>query len=103
MMNEKTRAYVNKVAKIVEANPAITKAVVVGLATQKNYTFGDDKIQLAVFTKPEAKYTTVCVDLNNALFDNDLTMVDIYMTADEDFYAEVYNLLDTGEVIFERK
>jgi hypothetical protein len=103
MMNEKTRAYVNRVAKIVETFPAITKAVVVGIANEKNYTFGDDKIQLAIFTKPEVKYTKVCIDLNNELFDNDLTMVDIYMTADEDFYAEVYNLLDSGEVIFERK
>ncbi len=101
-MNEKTKAYVNRAAEIIASNPDVTKAVVVGLATQRNYTFGDDKIQLAVFTKPEAKYTKVCVDLNNALSDNDLTMIELYMTADEDFHAAVYNLLDQGEVIFDR-
>lgn len=46
-MNEQTRAYVDKVAKIIAANPDVTKAVVVGPAVEKGFTFGD-KIQLAV-------------------------------------------------------
>ena len=101
-MNEQTRAYVDKVAKIIAANPDVTKAVVVGPAVEKGFTFGD-KIQLAVFTEPDAKYTKVFKDLNRALFDFDLTKVELNMTADEDFYAAVYNLIDKGEVIFERQ
>lgn len=98
-MNEQTRDYVNKVAKIVAENPYVTKAVVVGPAVEKEFTF-EDKIMLAVFTAPDAKYTKVCSDLHYDLFDHDLTNVELYMTADEDFYAAIYHLIDKGEVIF---
>ena len=101
-MNSKTREYVDKIAKVVEKFPDITKAVVVGTAVNDSYMFNDN-IMLAVFTKPEAKYTKICNDLNYMLFDNNLTRVDLYMTADEDFYAAVYDFIDSGEVIFERK
>lgn len=101
-MNDKTREYMDKAAKIIETIPSVTKAVVVGPAVEKNFTFGD-KIQLAVFTVPGDKYTKTFSDLNRALFDNDLTRIELYMTADEDFYAAVYNLIDKGEIIYERQ
>ena len=101
-MNDRTREYVNRAAKIVAQFPDITKAVVVGPAMNDDFAFGDCNVWLAVFTKPEAKYTKVCCDLNAAFGDNDLARIDIYMTADEDFYAEVYSLIDSGEVIYER-
>ena len=101
-MNNKTREYVDKIAKIVEKFPDITKAVVVGTAVNDSYMF-EDNIMLAIFTKPEAKISKICCDLNAILGDNGLTAIDLYPTADEDFYAAVYDLIDSGEVIFERK
>ena len=101
-MNDKTREYMNKAAKIIETIPSVTKAVVVGPAVEKSFTFGD-KVMLAVFTEPGANYAKTFGDLNRALFDNDLTKIELYMTADDDFYAAVYNLLDKGEIIYERE
>ncbi len=100
-MNNKTREYVDKIAKVVEKFPNITKAVVVGTAVNDSYMF-EDNIMLAIFTKPETKISKICCDLNAIFGDNGLTGIDLYPTADEDFYAAVYDLIDSGEVIFER-
>ena len=103
-MNTKTREYADKIAEVVKTFPEITKAAVVGPATHDTFIFNDN-LMLAVFTEPDAKYTKVCVDLNNALENAGLTKVDIYMTADEDFYAEVFsfmNSVEDSEVIYEK-
>ena len=100
-MNNRTRDYTEKIANIVKEFPLITKAVVVGPAAQDTFSFSEN-IMLAVYTKPEAKISKVCVDLNRALGDNGIFNVDIYMMADEDFYLEVHDLVDDGEVIFSR-
>lgn len=100
-MNKRTKTYIGKIAKVVERFPLITKAIVVGAAAKDTFAF-EESIMLAIYTKPEAKTSKVCVDLNRALGDNDIFNVDIYMMADEDFYIEVHDLIDKGEVIFAR-
>lgn len=100
-MNKRTKVYTNKIANAVEKFPLITKAVVVGPATTDAFSF-DENIMLAVYTKPEAKISKTCVDLNRFFGENDIFNVDIYMMADEDFYLEVHDLIDDGEVIFTR-
>lgn len=101
MMNKRTKTYTEKISKVVEKFPLITKAVVVGPATKDTFSFSEN-IMLAIYTKPEAKISKTCIDLNRCLGDNGIFNVDIYMMADEDFYMEVHNLIDEGEVIFTR-
>ena len=98
-MNKRTREYVNRISDVVKKFSGITKAVVIGPATEETFAF-DENIMLAVYTKPEANIAKTCVDLNNVLGDNNIFNIDIYMMADEDFYMEVYDLIDAGEVIF---
>ena len=92
----------DKVSKVVERCPDITRAVVIGNANENNYILGCDNIPLAIFTKQNTKISKVCIDLNNMLYDSQLKLIDIYPMADEDFYLAVSDLLTTGETIFER-
>lgn len=100
-MNKRTKNYAEKITEVIKNSQSITKAVIVGNAVREDFSF-DENIKLAVFTTPEAKISTTCIELNNALGEKDLYNIDIYMMADEDFYMEVHDLLDDGEVIFER-
>ena len=100
-MNERTRNITEKIADVVKTFPLITEAVVIGSATDNDFSF-DENIMLAVYTKPEANIATTCVELNNAFGDKNLYNIDIYMMADNDFYLEVHDLIDSGEVIFKR-
>ena len=100
-MNKRTKIYADKIADVVKNFPLITKAVIVGAAVNDNFCF-DEKIKLAIYTEPEAKISTVCVRLNDALGYKDIYNVDIYMMADEDFYMDVYDLIADGEVIFDK-
>lgn len=100
-MNKRAKAYTEKIAKVVETFPLITKAAVVGPAAEDSFSFSEN-LMLAIYTKPEAKTSIVCIDLNRALGDNGIFNVDLYMMADEDFYLEAHNLIDDGEVIFAR-
>ena len=100
-MNIRTKLYTEKIAEVVEQFPLITKAVVIGPAVKDTFSFRE-KIMLAVYTEPQAKISRVCLDLNREFSDNEIYNVDIYMMADEDFYLAVHNMIDDGEVIFER-
>lgn len=103
-MNNKIKVYTDKVATIVAKFPEITKAVIIGDAVNDNFAFdNNENIWLAIYTKPETKYSRTCCDLNRILGENNLARVDIYPMADEDFYVEAHNLIDSGKVIFERK
>lgn len=97
-MNKRTKEYSRRIADVVKKFSNITKAIIIGPATEETFAFDED-IMLAVYTKPEANIAKTCVDLNNTLGDNTIFNVDIYMMADEDFYMEVHDLIDTGEVI----
>lgn len=100
-MNKRTKIYTEKIANIIKEYPLITKAVVIGPAVKDSFCFSE-KIMLAIYTEAGAKISKVCIDLNRALGENDIFNVDIYMMADEDFYLEVHDLIDDGEVIFTR-
>lgn len=103
-MNNKIQIYTDKIAKIVAKLPEITRAVVIGDAVNDNFVFdNDENIWLAIYTKPDTKYSKTCCELNRMLGENNLARVDTYPMADENFYVAAASLIPDGEVIFERK
>lgn len=103
-MNNKIQIYTDKIAKVVAKFPEITRAVVIGDAVNDNFVFdNDENIWLAIYTKPDTKYSKTCCELNRMLGENNLARVDTYPMADENFYVAAASLIPDGEVIFERK
>ena len=103
-MNNKIQIYTDKIAKVVAKFPEITRAVVIGDAVNDNFVFdNDENIWLAIYTKPDAKISKLCCDLNATFGDNGLNEIDLYPMADENFYVAAASLIPDGEVIFERK
>ena len=103
-MNKFIKEYTDKAAEIISKFPEIEKAVVIGNAVHDDFAVDfDDNICIALFTKPNTKVSKLCNDLNYILFDNNLSSIDLYPMADEDFYVAAASLIPDGEVIFERK
>lgn len=100
-MNKETKLCANKLTKIVANIPSITKAVIVGHATEDSFLFEEDLI-LAIFSKEGVSAATVFGEVTKGLYHNNLYRIDVYPMADPDFYCDVSNLIDEGEVIFER-
>ncbi len=100
-MNKRTKSYMEKAVNIVQRFPSITKAAVIGPAAEDTFAF-DTNIMLAIYTAPESDISKTCVDLNRAFGENNLGHIDIYMMADEDFFAAAVGLIKYGEVIFAR-
>lgn len=102
-MNKRIEAHVNKAAKIIEKFPEIEKAVVIGNAMNDSFMIDyDDNIWIAIYTKPGTKISKICCDLNDAFGKHEITGIDLYPMADEDFYVAAHHLIDSGKIIFER-
>lgn len=100
-MNAKTNDYITKVAKVIESNKKVTKAVVFGNALDDNFNF-EDNIYIAIFTKADNNFIDIFSDLNEALVLKNLAKVDLYMMSDPDFYVNVIDELESGKVIVNR-
>ena len=103
-MNKFTKQITDKAAAIISKFNDIEKAIVIGTAVDDNFAVDfDNKICIALYTKPDTKISKLCCDLNATLGYNDLNEIDLFPMADEFFYVAAASLIPDGEVIFERK
>lgn len=104
MINTKVESRVANFVKAIENDTRVTKVIIIGKAITDEPFKEEDTIDLCIYTNvSEDDIPLAHYDLENIAIKTTQNQYDIYMMSDPRIAEIVENVIDKGEVVYERK